>query len=81
MTDAEKEADAEIERVLKATRAIDEWEKVHGVRFDVATVISCPCCCVEDALKFLRQRAHLYVQCGTPNCVPQFRGSTRGKRW
>lgn len=78
--ESDREFAAAVEQVLKATKAIDEWERAHGKILDKPIRIACPCCSMEEALRFVRTRYHLYVECETPKCLPPFRGSTRGCR-
>ena len=68
------------DRVVLATRAILASEKANGEVLGIATTIRCPCCKVDNALKFLRNLRHVYFQCRTPECVPQTRASDRGRK-
>ena len=70
----------QVEKVLKATAAVEQWEKAHGEVLRKVISISCPCCMTEDALKFHRSEHHLYVECATKDCVPAFRGNCRGRK-
>jgi len=70
----------QVEHMLKAIKAIDEWEKVHGRQRGKVLVISCPNCATENRLKFARSQHHLYLECETPECMPPARANCRGQR-
>jgi hypothetical protein len=76
LAEQQRQGDEAVNRGFTALRAIEQWEKAHGVVLDKAVAISCPCCYVEDALRFVRSIRHLVAKCSTPKCV-EFRGSSR----
>lgn len=76
LAERERHGEESAARILKAVDAIEQWEKAHGTVLGKIICISCPCCCAEDGLRFVRDRYHLTAQCETPQCV-KFRGSCR----
>lgn len=76
LAERQRQGDEAVERGLTALVAIEQCEKVHGLVLDRPGAISCPCCCAEDALRFVRSKRSLVAKCITPKCV-EFRGSSR----
>lgn len=70
----------QVENVLKATQAIETFERANGEKLNVVTTITCPCCHVINGLRFYRSQHHLYLACGSEQCVPETRANCRGRK-
>lgn len=77
LAEAARKGNDAVARMFAGIAAVEQWEKAHGVVLNKVIAISCPCCTMEDALRFVRSKRHLVAKCDTPNCV-EFRGS-RGR--
>lgn len=80
MSASDEEFGKAVTRVLVAVKAADDWEKAHGSIFGQVRSISCPNCLQEAALKFMRGRGHLYIECSTPECVAAGTRVTTGRK-